>query len=62
MGGYNAAIYLGMMLSSALMGPVIRSLGFTDGFLLTALISLIMLAGFYLLMRGFTSPLKQPVS
>ena len=62
MGGYNAAIYLGMMLSSALMGPVIRSLGFTDGFLLTALINLILLAGFYLLMRGFTPRLKQPVS
>ena len=62
MGGYNAAIYLGMMLSSALMGPVIRSLGFTDGFLLTALISLILLAGFYLLMRGFTPRREQPVS
>ncbi|MCX5888242.1 MAG: MFS transporter [Deltaproteobacteria bacterium] len=62
MGGYNAAIYLGMMLSSALMGPVIRSLGFTDGFLLTGLINLILLAGFYLLIRDFSSRLKQPVS
>jgi MFS family permease len=62
MGGYNAAIYLGMMLSSALMGPVIRSLGFTDGFLLTGLINLILLAGFYLLMRGFTSRREPPVS
>jgi hypothetical protein len=50
------------MLSSALMGPVIRSLGFTAGFLLTGLINLILLAGFYLLMRGFIPRLKQPVS
>ncbi len=53
MGGYNASIYLGMMLSSALMGPVIRWVGFTDGFLFTALINLILVACFYLLMRGF---------
>ena len=32
MGGYNASIYLGMMLSSALMGPVIQRVGFTAGF------------------------------
>lgn len=62
MGGYNAAIYLGMMLSSALMGPVIRSLGFTVGFLLTGLINLILLAGFYLLIRGFSARLQPPVS
>ncbi len=53
MGGYNASIYLGMMLSSALMGPVVHRLGFTDGFLLTGLINLVLLTGFYLLMRGF---------
>jgi DHA1 family multidrug resistance protein-like MFS transporter len=53
MGGYNASIYLGMMLSSAGMGPVIRQLGFTDGFLLTALINLVLVAGFFLLLRGF---------
>ncbi len=62
MGGYNAAIYLGMMLSSALMGPVIRSLGFSDGFLLTALINLVLLAGFYLLMRGFAQRQASPAS
>lgn len=53
MGGYNASIYLGMMLSSAGMGPVIGKLGFTDGFLLTALINLALVAGFYLLLRRF---------
>jgi MFS transporter, DHA1 family, multidrug resistance protein len=58
MGGYNAAIYLGMMLSSALMGPVIQRVGFTDGFLLTALINLILVACFYLLLRGFTPARK----
>ncbi len=58
MGGYNAAIYLGMMLSSASMGPVIGWVGFTDGFLLTALINLILVACFYLLLRGFAPPKK----
>ena len=58
MGGYNAAIYLGMMLSSALMGSVIQRLGFTAGFLLTALINLILVACFYLLLRGFTPARK----
>ncbi|MCX5893713.1 MAG: MFS transporter [Deltaproteobacteria bacterium] len=58
MGGYNAAIYLGMMLSSALMGPVIHWWGFTNGFLLTALINLILVAGFYLLLRGFNPARK----
>lgn len=58
MGGYNAAIYLGMMLSSALMGPVISRVGFSDGFLLTALINLILVACFYLLLRGFTPARK----
>jgi len=54
MGGYNASIYLGMMLSSALMGPVIRRLGFTDGFLITALINFLLVACFSLLLKGFT--------
>ena len=54
MGGYNASIYLGMMLSSALMGPIIRRVGFTEGFLLTALINFILGASFFLLLRRFT--------
>ena len=56
MGGYNAAIYLGMMLSSAFMGPVIRRIGFPNGFLITALVNLLIIVGFYLLMRGFSPP------
>lgn len=62
MGGYNASIYLGMMLSSAGMGPVIQRLGFTDGFLLSALITLLMVAGFYLLLRGYGAGRTNPVS
>lgn len=58
MGGYNACIYLGMMLSSACMGPVIRKLGYTDGFLLSALTNLILVAGFYLLLRGVRTARK----
>lgn len=61
MGGYNASIYLGMMLSSALMGPVIQRLGFTNGFLLTALINLILVACFYLLLRGY-KPAQKTIS
>jgi MFS family permease len=59
MGGYNAAIYLGMMLSSASMGPVIQKVGFTDGFLLTALITVILVACFYLLLRGLRPALNR---
>jgi MFS transporter, DHA1 family, multidrug resistance protein len=53
MGGYNASIYLGMMLSSACMGPVIHRFGFAGGFYLTTVINLLVAAGFYLLMQDF---------
>ena len=53
MGGYNSAIYLGMMVSSAGMGPVIGRIGFVDGFLITALITLVLTGASYLLMKGF---------
>jgi DHA1 family multidrug resistance protein-like MFS transporter len=53
MGGYNSAIYLGSMLSSAFMGPVIHRIGFQDGFLITALINFLLMGFFYLLMKGF---------
>jgi MFS family permease len=56
MGGYNSAIYLGMMVSSAGLGPIIGRIGFKDGFLVTALITLLITAGSYLLMKGFVSP------
>lgn len=51
MGGYNTCIYLGMMLSSALMGGVIERIGFTGGFFLTALINLVLIGAFPVLMR-----------
>ncbi len=51
MGGYNTAIYLGMMLGSAGMGPVISSLGFEAGFVLAALINLAGIGGLFLVGR-----------
>jgi MFS family permease len=54
MGGYNAAIYLGMMLSSALMGPVIRLIGFQEAFLITALLNFVVMGLVYFLMREFS--------
>ena len=51
MGGYNSCIYLGMMLSSALMGPVIKFAGFRTGFLLTALLNFLVIAAFHSLMK-----------
>ncbi len=55
MGGYNTCIYLGMMLSSGLMGGVIGRLGFAWGFLLTGLLSLLVTGIFYLLLKDFSS-------
>ncbi|HVO68284.1 MAG TPA: MFS transporter [Syntrophales bacterium] len=40
MGGHNACIYLGMMLSSAAMGAIIQQVGFRNAFLITALINI----------------------
>ncbi len=40
MGGYNSAIYIGMMLGSLVMGPVIREIGFNQGFFLVGLTNL----------------------
>jgi MFS family permease len=56
MGGYNSAIYLGMMVSSAGLGPIIGRIGFQDGFLITALITLLITGGSYFLMKGFNAP------
>jgi MFS family permease len=61
MGGYNSAIYLGMMVSSAGLGPIISRIGFTDGFLITAFITLLITGGSYLLMKGFVPPRAQSV-
>ena len=54
LGGYNTCIYLGMMLSSALMGSVIARIGFANGFLLTGLLNLIITGLFYLLIKDFS--------
>jgi len=56
MGGYNSAIYLGMMVSAAGLGPVLKLVGFQDGFLLTILITLVITGASYLLMKGFSPP------
>jgi MFS transporter, DHA1 family, multidrug resistance protein len=52
MGGYNTAIYLGMMLGSAGMGPIIQVIGFEPGFFLAAVINLMFTGGFYTIFRG----------
>jgi len=53
MGGYNTCIYLGMMLSSALMGAVIGRLGFMASYVLAGLVVVLATGGFYLLIRDF---------
>jgi MFS transporter, DHA1 family, multidrug resistance protein len=60
MGGYNSAIYLGMMVSAAGLGLIIRVVGFKDGFLLTTLITLLITGIAFLLMKGFSPPLSVP--
>jgi MFS transporter, DHA1 family, multidrug resistance protein len=47
MGGYNTAIYFGMMLSSLVMGVVIRSLGFPIAFFIVAGVNLLTTGLFY---------------
>jgi DHA1 family multidrug resistance protein-like MFS transporter len=56
MGGYNSAIYLGMMVSAAGLGPIIELVGFKDGFLLTTLITVLITGIAFLLMKGFSAP------
>jgi MFS family permease len=51
MGGYNTCIYLGMMLSSMIMGNVCENAGFATGFYLTAAINLVFLCVFIYLTR-----------
>jgi DHA1 family multidrug resistance protein-like MFS transporter len=62
MGGYNSAIYLGMMVSAAGLGPIIGLVGFKDGFLLTTLITLLITGIAFLLMKGFSPPRAPSVS
>lgn len=50
MGGYNSAIYIGMMLSSLVMGAVIREIGFKNGFLIVGMVNLIGTGLFHLVL------------
>jgi MFS family permease len=54
MGGYNTCIYLSMMVSSAVMGGVIRWLGFGVSYALAGLVVALTTGGFYLLIRDFS--------
>ena len=55
MGGYNTCIYVGMMLSSAIMGPVIEKAGFPGGFLCSAVVNLFIIGVFYFLVMPQTA-------
>jgi MFS transporter, DHA1 family, multidrug resistance protein len=55
MGGYNSAIYIGMMLSSGSMGVVIRMTGFQRGFLIASAINLIFTGIYYLALSSLRS-------
>ncbi len=56
MGGYNTCIYLGMMLSSALMGGVIQGVGFQGAFILSGAVVVLATLGFYGLIRSPSDP------
>lgn len=56
MGGYNTAIYFGMLASAAGMGPVSEASGFAAAFYLAAGVVGASLLLFVPLMRGFTPP------
>ncbi len=60
MGGYNTCIYLGMMISSALMGVVIGWLGYTWSYAIMGLIVALSTVGFYVLIRDFSHPPTSP--
>jgi len=62
MGGYNSAIYLGMMVSAAGLGPIICLTGYQKGFLLTTLITLLITGIAFLLMKNFSPPRAPSVS
>ena len=54
MGGYNSAIYLGMMVSAAGLGVVIGWLGYAWTYALMGLIVALSAGGFYLLIRDYS--------
>jgi MFS family permease len=60
MGGYNSAIYLGMMVSAAGLGPILGLTGYKDGFLLTTLITVLITEAAFLLLKNFSPPSLAP--
>ena len=62
MGGYNTCIYLGMMLSSGVMGRVSEDIGFAMGFYLTAIANVVFLGGFLFLIKSFVARPDSPPS
>ena len=58
MGGYNSAIYIGMMLSSFAMGAVIQEIGFRNAFLIVAMINLAATGLFHLVFSRPVQPLS----
>lgn len=57
MGGYNTCIYIGMMLSSALMSHVIEAIGFRNGFFVPAALAIVLITLFILGLKGYRGPL-----
>jgi MFS family permease len=56
MGGYNACLYLGMMLGAAIMGGTVAGLGMSASFIMTGLVVIASTGGFILLLRNFSRP------
>ncbi len=56
MGGYNACLYLGMMLGAAVMGATAGSLGLAASFLMAGLAVMAAAGGFMLLVKDFSRP------
>lgn len=60
MGGYNAAIYFGLMTGSIGLGPVIEAVGFASGFLLTGALNLPFVVFFAWSMTGYFREKPEP--
>jgi MFS family permease len=56
MGGYNTCIYMGFMISSAVMGRVIEMQGFRIGFFIPAALTLVSIVIVYMGLRGYQKP------
>jgi MFS family permease len=58
MGGYNSAIYLGMMLGSLVIGAIVREIGFKKGFLIIGLVNVLVTGGFHFIFKRL--PTRMP--